>query len=182
MSDLFSFLPPSAHACRSSDSQCLFIYLLLVEGGKLEALDATDRPPNANTGIFVRKTLQLWIKIVNSYAYLCNITVPTSECVECSTRLYLAPSRALPWRGLTGRTGVQSHSSTLPMPSSAEKSTQQAACTSVLVSTPLCGSCCHCHILSDWPPGGALRQWYYLVLWQPVCLGKEAIKMSLTEN
>lgn len=47
----------------------LFIYLSLTcWRGKLEALDAIDRPPHANTGIFVRKTLQISnIKIMNWY-------------------------------------------------------------------------------------------------------------------
>lgn len=83
------------------------------------------------------------------------------------------------------KSGVQSHS-TLPMPSSAETLTQQAVWTresaSVPVCTPLCSSCSHCHVSNERPPGGALCQRYYLLLWQLVCLEKEAIKMSLTEK
>ena len=78
--------------------------------------------------------------------------------------------------------------STLPMPSSAETWTQQAVSVCVCVyggwegASLLTSVALYCHIFNERPAGGALCQRYYLVLWQLVCLEKEAIKMSLTEN
>lgn len=58
---------------------------------------------------------------------------------------------------------------TPPMPSSAERS-----------ELPLCQPPRHSD--HNRPPVGALRHRCYLALWHPLCLGKETIKMSLTEN
>lgn len=58
---------------------------------------------------------------------------------------------------------------TPPMPSSAERS-----------ELPLCQPPCHSD--HNRPPVGALLHRCYLAFWHPLCLGKETIKMSLTEN
>lgn len=68
--------------------------------------------------------------------------------------------------GGVGGGGGNTTLQTPPVPSSAERS-----------ELPVCQPL---RLLR--PPGAALRQRCYLALWHTLCLGKEAIKTSSTEN
>ncbi len=152
--------------------------------------DATDRPPNANAAeIFSSDNAVANMNQNHDFTRL--IVQPCTEKIMLQSWIQARNvwhSFLWLWVELFPGGGNRKNwvYSTLPMPSSDESSTQQAVWMmseySVPGSTPLCSSCSHCHVFDECPPGGALCQRYYLVPWQLVCLEKEAIKMSLTEN
>lgn len=115
-SDLFLFLFPSADSCLSHDAQ-LFVEALVkwFHQISINLLNCATLTKKNNTNL-----------VVNLKA----------DCVECLTQFYLALGFKLFPGGGNRKNRAQSHH-TLPMPSSAEKSTRQAVWTS---SVPLCQS------------------------------------------
>lgn len=179
----------SADTCLSCDTRLLF---LLVDG-EIRCTTSPSYCKHYRNTWYVRKQSPIWTLIIDLILNMLDlsgleITKSCSEpedgrCGMSDTDSSGSESSSLLEEG-TGRAEFRATAlcqcHLVPRLQHSRRCGRESA--SVPVSTPLCSSCSHCHVSNERPPGGALCQRYYLLLWQLVCLEKEAIKMSLTEK